>query len=241
MPSDDRSVSGDSVFDWGPTSAASLAAGLEDGDMMDDHDDDAPVPRGGGSAYNGNEDVLRYDPQTMSRVTDIVDGLMDDSSDSDSEHDVDGTRNNGRTGAAATTVVENGNKRNRQSTKRTKYGPGGAGSALCYRQTMIIASLVAIIIGASVAIGVTILSGDPDKKPYSVGKAPSDGMGAQQQQEMLEMAERVIIACSENRLDEDLAECQNLCRSKMCCFEIGDYSCESDKSKECAVYAGCEA
>ena len=61
------------------------------------------------------------------------------------------------------------------------------------------------------------------------------------QQQMLEMAERVIIACSENRLDEDLAECQNLCHSKMCCFESGDYSCESDESKECAVYAGCEA
>ena len=61
--------------------------------------------------------------------------------------------------------------------------------------------------------------------------------------ELLEIAERVITACSEDKLNEDMKECQSLCHSRMCCFEESgsDYSCQLDTSKNCAVYAGCEA
>ena len=65
----------------------------------------------------------------------------------------------------------------------------------------------------------------------------------EQEQQLLEIAERVITACSEDKLNEDMKECQSLCHSRMCCFEESgsDYSCQLDTSKNCAVYAGCEA
>eukprot|EP01083_Nonionella_stella_P032977 90287_1 len=53
-----RSCSGDSVFDWGL----------------------------GGEAGSVAADISRYDPGAMSRVTDIINDLGDDSDDSDSEH-----------------------------------------------------------------------------------------------------------------------------------------------------------
>ena len=58
---------------------------------------------------------------------------------------------------------------------------------------------------------------------------------------MLETAERVVMACSESKLNENLSDCQNLCTSHLCCFETGDYGCQDDASKDCAVYAACEA
>ena len=48
-------------------------------------------------------------------------------------------------------------------------------------------------------------------------------------------------ACSENKLNEDMSECQKNCQSSICCFESGEYSSEEDEFKDCAVYAGCEA
>lgn len=64
------------------------------------------------------------------------------------------------------------------------------------------------------------------------------------QQTLLMTAERVIIACSPLKLDEDISECQSLCHASMCCFEFekgNPYNCEDDESKMCGVYAGCEA
>ena len=61
------------------------------------------------------------------------------------------------------------------------------------------------------------------------------------EQQLLETAERVVIACSESKLDDNLSEYQKLCKSKLCCFENGDYGCQDDASKDCAVYAACEA
>ena len=62
---------------------------------------------------------------------------------------------------------------------------------------------------------------------------------AQQQgreQEMLELAERIAVACG----DLSTSSCLKLCSHHMCCVEQDDeYSCKSDVTKDCAVYAGC--
>jgi len=185
----------------------------------------------GGEAGSVAADISRYDPGAMSRVTDIINDLGDDSDDSDSEHG--GSASTPRMGGVGISRGES----KRKKRGKTNYGPGGIGSALCYRQTIIIVTLVGIIIGASVVIGYTVLSSDPSKIPYS----PIIEDNGISEQELLEIAERVIMACSENKLNINMSECQQLCHSKMCCFEEGDYSCEDDESKECAVYAGCDA
>jgi len=61
------------------------------------------------------------------------------------------------------------------------------------------------------------------------------------EQQLLETAERVVMACSESKLNDNSSECQKLCKSKLCCFDEGDYGCQDDASKDCAVYAACEA
>ena len=60
------------------------------------------------------------------------------------------------------------------------------------------------------------------------------------QQDMLELAEQIAMTCGG---DSSLSNCQNLCQDHMCCVEQDDvdneYSCKSDPTKECALYAGC--
>lgn len=62
-------------------------------------------------------------------------------------------------------------------------------------------------------------------------------------QTLLEKAERIMYACSETMLNQDMSECQTLCRRAMCCFEDPDsmYGCQDDPAHECAVHFGCEA
>ena len=57
------------------------------------------------------------------------------------------------------------------------------------------------------------------------------------------MAERVITACDVDKLHVDRSECQSLCHDTMCCFDESEDGggCQDDVSKDCAVYAGCEA
>ena len=170
-------------------------------------------------AVTGNNNASRHAPRTMNRS--IADAVFDDLYDNDSDD-----------GAISDVELDKGKQQ-----KQTKYGPGGRGSSLLCRQTIIIFSLVGIIVAASLAIGYAVINGDPSKLPHFTA---SDDGGPDQQQ-LLEIAERVVTACSENELNEDRSECQQLCHSKLCCFESGEYSCEEDESKDCAVYAGCEA
>ena len=63
-----------------------------------------------------------------------------------------------------------------------------------------------------------------------------------EQLRLLEIAEEVVLQCSEEMFDESGMEaCQMLCHDRLCCFDEGDYSCEDDEEKNCPVYAGCEA
>lgn len=73
---------------------------------------------------------------------------------------------------------------------------------------------------------------------YSVantGDVDQEEMG-KEQQELLEMAERIVLACSEDQLAMDMTQCDYLCWSARCCF---DTSCD-DVHMQCAAYAGCQ-
>ena len=118
-------------------------------------------------------------------------------------------------------------------------------SAHFHRQTLAIMSLVALIFAASLAIGFAIINSDQTKTHHTNNNTPQLATGndneAPSRQQRLERAERVVIACSEQHLNADISECQKLCHAKLCCFDSGEYSCKSDKKKDCAVHAGCEA
>lgn len=231
---DDNSASRDSVFDWGFS---------RDNNSNKSKDD---------ASASGNEGPSsRYDPKTMSRIVDITD-LVDESSSEDSDDDAivghSNSNGNGNKGRNSMSSHQSKNKKNKKRHAQKKYGPGGTGPNLMCRQVVILVSLVMIIAAAGVAIGYAVIDGgDPTNNSggASSGSNTSPAVrgadNAQVSQSLLEIAERVIIACAESKLDEDMRECQELCHASMCCFESGQYSCENDDSKDCAVYAGCEA
>ena len=185
----------------------------------------------------GNGYASRYDPKATNLIADIND-LVEDSSDTDSDDDaIIGSHSSMQVAGSERMNGRSRRSDRQQKKKQRKYGPGGAGSSLFCRQIIVILTLIGIIVAASLAIGYAVINGDPSKLPHFT--ASDDGVPDQQQ--LLEIAERVVTACSENELNEDRSECQQLCHSKLCCFESGEYSCEEDESKDCAVYAGCEA
>eukprot|EP00579_Thalassiosira_antarctica_P005636 CAMPEP_0201878412 /NCGR_PEP_ID=MMETSP0902-20130614/9577_1 /ASSEMBLY_ACC=CAM_ASM_000551 /TAXON_ID=420261 /ORGANISM="Thalassiosira antarctica, Strain CCMP982" /LENGTH=263 /DNA_ID=CAMNT_0048406051 /DNA_START=146 /DNA_END=937 /DNA_ORIENTATION=- len=104
---------------------------------------------------------------------------------------------------------------------------------LCQKALLIVA-YAGIIMGTSVGVRLLVTSGDL----YT--HSNSDG-ALSEQQRLLVIAERVVLACSEHKLNEDLSDCMKLCDANMCCFEEGEHSCEDDEYRYCAVYAGCEA
>mmetsp|Transcript_7733 Transcript_7733/g.16817 ORF Transcript_7733/g.16817 Transcript_7733/m.16817 type:complete len:245 (-) Transcript_7733:392-1126(-) len=230
MPFDDASISADSVFDWGNTSGGTSSRSKANEETLFGESQSAAATDER-KTYSG-QGKSRYDPEAMNRITNIVDDLIHDGS-SDEESDDYAIEAGG--GKSSMEVMRRGS--NKMETQRTKYGPGGVGSSLFCRQTAAILSLVIIIIVASLAIGFAI---PPNNNPAGGTASQSVGNGVPDQQR-LEIAERVVSACSEQKLNGDLSECQKLCHSKLCCFQGGDYSCEMDESKDCAVYAGCEA
>ena len=165
----------------------------------------------------------------MSKVVDITD-LVDDGSDSSDDEDIIGHSSEG---GALGILSKSGSNSN--ITKQTKgYGLGGSGHNFLSKQLFILFMLLGIIIGSCVAIGYAVL-GARETIP-EIGENLHLG-----NQQLLETAERVVTACSEGRLDEDMSECQNLCHGKLCCFDSGKYNCGNDESKACSVFAGCEA
>lgn len=246
---DDASLSKDSVFDWG-----SLPGHKNDGVST------LTSARGATSA--GNDRVSRYDPRAMNRITDITD-LVDDSDESEGGGrpslvvpSGDKAGGDGAAGGA-------GSGR-RHRWRREGVGGQPANNSLLCRQAIVLLTLVAIVASASLAIGYAVVGGEPKSSgggekaggtggPSSpAGPAPHAVDGGDEDvalvaaapaggQDLLELAERVVTACGERSLDADMTECQHLCRYSMCCFVSGQYSCEADDTKDCAVYAGCEA
>ena len=178
-----------------------------------------------------HDQVSRYDPSNMNRIGDLANlAISDDSSDSDDDVIFPGQQ------------VSNSSKNNNNNNR---YGPSsscGDTSTPIIRKTVVIISLVGIIIGASAAIGYTVVNSATTVSLLSAADgSDSSSESSNGQQHLLEMAEHVITACDENRLNEDISECQKLCYSRMCCFEKDEYGCQADAGKDCAVYAGCEA
>ena len=164
----------------------------------------------------------------MNRITENLADLVNDGSDSDVDDDI----------TDASSVNNKKKKKSNNTSNSSSSRLGGTGQH--YRQIIVVVSLVAIIIGASLAIGYTVVNNTSSESSYLMANNNKED---EQEQKLLEIAERVITACSEDKLNEDMKECQSLCHSRLCCFEESgsDYSCQLDTSKNCAVYAGCEA
>jgi hypothetical protein len=205
----------------------------------------------------------------MSRIVDITD-LVDDSSSDGSDGDCGGVvGHSSGLGAVGGRPAPGGGRdpgappppssripRGGGGGRRAPYAPPPAGAAarVGCRQALILSSLVAIIAGASIAIGYAVVGSPPPSSSSSSSSSSSasgnmayldsggDGRGGEQK--LLEIAERVVVACSESALDADMSDCRALCRESMCCFQEDDdgdakYSCADDGSRNCAVYAGC--
>jgi len=225
----DQSISNDSVFDWGDPVWGESSQNAGKGR------DESLTGASASMASGKHNRPPRYDPNSMNHTADVVDDILEDDNSDTTDND-ENIATNGRrlTMELSGSDLENGRRINGRHHKKLKYGPGGLGGrSLIFRQTVIIFAIIGIIVAASVAIGYAVIGGDPGNMP-----SVDDGIPDQL---LLETAERVVTACSENILDVDRSVCQELCYSKLCCFQSGDYSCEEDISKDCAVYAGCEA
>jgi len=252
---DDLSVSEISVLDWGslPSFGNKNTLGSNGNDRLDDGDKNNDDTQGRQALKPPSP--VRYDPSGLTRVTDITDLVLDDS-DIDSEYnddnDVAATRK--KNNSSSLEVSTGSSSSDIESGRRHGKGVNeSCSSSLLCRKTIVLIALVGVIIGASFAIFYAVNNthdyNSHTQSAYliipsssSSGNDYIDG-NEQEEQELLEIAERVITACSEDKLNEDMKECQDLCHSRMCCFEESgsDYSCKLDTSKDCAVYAGCEA
>lgn len=178
----------------------------------------------------------------MHRIKDIAD-LVDDTSDSENSDDDIHIGHSTKMGRVSANIESGRSDANEENGTSYNWS-GWMGSSLCHRQALAILSLVALIFASSLAIGYAIVNSDQSKTHNNINNAPqlsTGNDGASSAQQRLEMAERVVTACSEHSLDADISECQHLCRASTCCFESGKYSCEDDEKMDCAVYAGCEA
>jgi len=206
-----------------------------------------PISTTTGKNHGTSPRISRYDPTAMNRITDITDLVLDDSNSDDEDSIIDNGFNssmeiaqdveNGR-------VVRKGRRRRGGGQDDDDYGGGVLGLSKC-RQLLVIIAIVSVICGASLAILYAVgRIDDPQTIQGSYLVSTTDNVeeeSSTQQQKLLEMAERVITACDEDKLNDDMSACQHLCHGSMCCFETDEYGCQDDASKDCAVYAGCEA
>jgi hypothetical protein len=162
---------------------------------------------------NNAEAPSRYDPTAMSRIVDITD-LVDDSDDDDDDNIIGSSSSMPHTMHIGTA----GSKRSSSSSKKGLVG------------LIILAAIVCVV-----GFGYVNNQRSSSSTVSSAYLLVDDEDG---QQEKLETAERVITACGSEGINK---ECQSLCKSKLCCFDDGEYGCQADDSKDCATYAGCIA
>jgi len=155
----------------------------------------------------------RYDPTAMSRIVDITD-LVDDSDDDDDDNIIGNSSSMPHTMNIGTINT----KGNKSSSRRLIYP-----------------IVIGMVLMGIVGLGYTVIANKPSTVSSAYLLVDEDG-----QQEKLEMAERVVMACGQDNGGIN-KECQSLCKSKLCCFDDGEYGCQGDDSKDCATYAGCIA
>ena len=230
---DALSVTEKSVLDWGSIGRRLSITRSSDGDG------EVEFTRGMQRQNNTAPKISRYDPTAMTRITGDITDLVDDDSydidDSDAVLDSSGRSNSSRIRRSLSTGdIENAEKMRKERLWRRRRM-----SDIMCRQVLVITALVLVIIASSLAILYAVGGNTKVQTSYSIS---SQEEGHEQQQHLLEMAERVITACDDNKLNEDMSECQSLCQTRMCCFDESEdgYGCQDDTSKDCAVYAGCE-
>ncbi|KAL3822398.1 hypothetical protein ACHAXA_010876 [Cyclostephanos tholiformis] len=131
--------------------------------------------------------------------------------------------------------VESGDRMVRESSPPSSKGPRLV-------QGVVIVSLIGVLALSSLSIGYAIAKHQIESLYPKEGDVVEIVHGGEsREQDLLEIAERVIVACGEEMLDVDMSRCQDICRSRMCCFESGKNACEEKEGGDCAVYAGCEA
>ncbi|KAL3794817.1 hypothetical protein ACHAW5_005238 [Stephanodiscus triporus] len=228
----------DSVFDWGSKAGSfgsSFKKSTSQGSGSTEAVDDPPSSR--------------YDPRAMSRIVDITDLVDDSSSDGSADED----------GIVGHSSGVGGVGRPSSSSSSSSSGPGSSGDAkrrphflvpvgVGWRQVVVLGSLFAIIATSSLAVGYAVVGSQSSSSSSTYSSSPDDDssisgrayMGSGEgEQKLLEIAERVVLACSESTLDGDMSDCRALCHDSMCCFDGGGYSCADDEGRNCAAYAGC--
>ncbi len=112
------------------------------------------------------------------------------------------------------------------------------------RRRRLVVGTVGIIFVATILIGILV----NNSKNADSTTTTSSGANLQvsntltKEQKLLDLAEQIISACSEEQLTQDRSECERLCNGKMCCFELHTTNEKSKcKEKDCPAYAGCEA
>ena len=103
------------------------------------------------------------------------------------------------------------------------------------RKLLVVALAVGIILGSSVGIGLLVTGGDL-RAHRSAALDLQEAQDRQEAQRLLELAESIVVACSDPTNDE----CPALCDANMCCINHGD-PCGDGIKRECAAYAGCRA
>lgn len=172
-----------------------------------------PKENGGGTESGNTETSSRYDPKAMSRIVDITDLVDDsDSEEIDDEYNVE----------MASKDISSSNDLDHKNGQSRKF-----------RRGLTIAVLFVAIVAGVVGISFSVLAGK-NRIVSTSASEPSD-------RELLLIAERVVVACSEDQLNNSLTDCQNVCHNMMCCFAKDENNCANDPTKFCAAHAGCEA
>ena len=214
---DDTSVGRDSVFDWGGkdgTNNVRMSSIIPSTSRSNSNRSNNSG--GGGGGGDDSEPSSRYDPTAMSRIVDITDLVDDEDDSSDDEAPV---------GRKKSSMPRN----HHIGTMDLSHSSSGGG--VSNKRGLIFLSIVMILSIMGLSLVVYGSSSPKMNSEYLM-------INEDEEQSKLELAERVVTACSSGGGSK---ECKELCHSKTCCLEEGDYGCQNDIGKDCVVYAGCEA
>lgn len=121
----------------------------------------------------------------------------------------------------------------KKNEKRTKNDGNGL-----YRYHHILVPIVILMAIAAASYGLAIMNKNAQN---SKATAAANLEVEQPSTTLLEIAEQVVLACSDENLSNGgFTDCEILCDGKACCFDEGRYSCVDNESIGCPAYAGCE-
>ena len=111
------------------------------------------------------------------------------------------------------------------------------------RRKRLVVATIGMLFVAAVLAGVLVNNSNnsdnttmPSRANLQVSYTPPT-----KEQKLLDTAEQILTACSEEQLTQDKSDCESLCNGKMCCFEVETNEKSNCKEKDCPAYAGCES